>query len=1216
MARVAGEHEMWVALNGLFADTIDPLRARFDGVISQRRIVTFDVPGPAARCEAANSWLRCAAERVREHFLARLAPDVVHISSLFEGFCDDAVTSIGVHDSSFSTAVTFYDAIPILLPELHLLDAGIKGHYLRKAQYLKRADILFAISESSRREAIEAFCIPDDRVVNVSTGLDERFRIVALSPDEILALLTTLGITLPFIMYSGAMDARKNVEGLIRAFALLPASVRDSYQLVMVGKHDAGSREWLQQVSLRAGLRADALILTGYVKDDDLVALYNLCSLFVLPSFHEGFGLPALEAMACGAPTIASNITSLPEVIGWDDALFDPHQPAAIAEKIQKVLTDRSFREKLRDHGLQQCKKFTWDRSAKSVWSAFEALKLQKQPRQGYVVSPLKSRGQPRMAYFSPLPPERSGISDYSAELLPDLARYYDIEVVVEQDTISDDWITANFPVRTVSYFESHVSKYHRILYQMGNSPFHVYMFDVLRRYPGVVVLHDFYQSGVLNWMEVSVGIPGHFSRAVFDSHGYSGVLQEKELGRESAIRTLPCSRRVIEAAAGVIVHSEFSRKLADKWYGPRTASDWKLVPFPRAPQQYDRNSSRARLGISDDDYLVCSFGLVNATKLSDRLLSGWLDSRLASDERCHLVFVGENDVAEYGCQMLDRIAANGASGRIRITGFVPSVLFREYLSAADCAVQLRTDSRGETSAAVQDCLSFGVPTVINSHGSSAEVPETVAYKLSDVFTDAELSEALDKMHLDAGYRTKLAQSAREFMRLEHHPARVAEMYRDAIEEFAMCDTVAIDQQLLMDLASISAPVAPTRRDLVETSRSIAMQRPSSAAQLMLDVSATAKHDLKTGIERVSRNLSRELIKNPGAFRIEPIRFADGQQVYARKFALGVINVELDLEETPVEIQSGDVYVALDWCPEAVCGSRRFLIDLRARNIPIYFIICDLLPILRPEGFPDWASVEFRHWLSTLCEFSDGLACISRSVADELLSWLDSVQPPRRRPLKIGYFHLGADIDEGVSDPSFPADFNMVMSALSANPSVLMVGTIEPRKGHTQALGAFERLWAEGIQVNLVIVGKEGWDVESFVHRIRNHKEWGERLFWLSGISDQMLSQIYCGATALLAASEGEGFGLPLIEGARHRIPLIARDIPVFREVAAEHAYYFEGRSVESLATALCTWLNLHSRGQAPSSEGLKWLTWKESAQQLIEIVEGIRVYREWLPSD
>jgi glycosyltransferase involved in cell wall biosynthesis len=173
-----------------------------------------------------------------------------------------------------------------------------------------------------------------------------------------------------------------------------------------------------------------------------------------------------------------------------------------------------------------------------------------------------------------------------------------------------------------------------------------------------------------------------------------------------------------------------------------------------------------------------------------------------------------------------------------------------------------------------------------------------------------------------------------------------------------------------------------------------------------------------------------------------------------------------------------------------------------------------------------------------------------------------------------------------------------------------MVGTLEPRKGHRQALAAMERLWADGVDANLVIVGKQGWRIDDLAQRIEQHQERGKRMFWLDGISDEMLEEIYRSCKALLAASEGEGFGLPLIEAAQHGLPIIARDIPVFREVAVGHAYYFRGEDPEALAHALRAWLSL---GDAtPASSGIPWLTWKQSSRQLLDVVLGKRWYRSW----
>ncbi len=1217
VARTAADHEVWIVLNGLFPETAAALRAEFTSWIPQNRIVTFSAPGPVAEVDPANAWRRTAAEAIREHFLAALKPDVVHVSSMVEGFVDESVTSL--HDASIATAVTFYDAIPYLYQKQYLLSPDIISYYLRKLRWLKCADLLLAISESSRREAIEVLNITDDRVCNISTGLEEHFQKITISPEARSSLFNKYGISKSFLMYSGATDTRKNMEGLIAAFALLPPRLRGGHQILLAGKNDAQRRKALQELARSHGLRDGSLIFTGFVEDADLLALYNTCSLFVLPSYHEGFGLPALEAMACGAPTIVSNVTSLPEVVGYEEALFNPYEPADIAAKLERGLACDEFRDRLREHGLERSKQFTWERTARVAWSAFEELKSRRQPGNASLRTDRILRAKPKMAYFSPLPPEKSGIADYSAELLPELARFYQIEVVVEQDAVTDTWVNANFPVRSVSFFDRHAAEYDRIVYQMGNSPFHIYMFDALRRYPGVIVLHDFFLSGIFRWMAETSGKQAQFSRAVFDSHGYMGLLKEREFGRDWAASNFPCNLPIIQAAAGVIVHSQFSRDAADQWYGPGTSQHWKRIPHLRSLQSGDRQAARTRLGIPADDYVVCSFGLVDSTKLHHRLLSGWLDSQLAHKEHCHLVFVGENNGAEYGRQLLDRINKEGA-GRVRITGYASRELYLDYLAAADSAVQLRTMSRGETSGALLDCLGHGLPAIINSHATLAEVPDEVVHKLPDLFTDSQLSQALDQLYSDAQLRHQLTEASREYVKHELHPARIAELYRDAIESFASDHPVSVEQRLVLDLASMSSNVTPSQNDLVAAARAISMNRNGGKRQLLLDVSATAKNDLKTGIERVARNLSRELIKSPGEWRVEPVRFKDGQRLYARTFGLQLVDAQLELEEPAVEFRTGDLYLALDWCPETVVEDQQFFSNLRALNIPIYFLIHDVLPLLRPEKFPDWAVDDFRKWFGALCEFSDGLICVSRSVADGVFSWLEAEQPNRARPLKIGYSYSGADVLDmlprgAASEQGLSSDADAAVVAMKSRPSLLMVGTLEPRKGHTQALDAFELLWADGVEANLVIIGHEGWHVEDLVGRLTRHRFAGKYLFWLSQADDHVLSLAYKESSGLLAASEGEGFGLPLIEAARYGLPILARDLPVFREVAGKHASYFQGKDAAALRDAIRGWLNLSAEGKVPSSKGLKWLTWADSAAYLLNTVTSGKFYREWTPT-
>lgn len=170
-----------------------------------------------------------------------------------------------------------------------------------------------------------------------------------------------------------------------------------------------------------------------------------------------------------------------------------------------------------------------------------------------------------------------------------------------------------------------------------------------------------------------------------------------------------------------------------------------------------------------------------------------------------------------------------------------------------------------------------------------------------------------------------------------------------------------------------------------------------------------------------------------------------------------------------------------------------------------------------------------------------------------------------------------------------------------SRPTFLVVGTVEPRKAHRQVVDAFDLLWQSGSDLNLVIVGKQGWMVDDLAERIRDHGEMGKRLFWLEEISDDALDRLYESSTCLLAPSYGEGFGLPLIEAAMKNLPILARDIPVFREVVGDHAAYFEANVPGDLASAIRTWLVEYQAGIYPRPNGIRFVSWQEAAVALAE---------------
>lgn len=1203
MVRNCGSHDIHLALSGQFPESIDDIKNRFSGLLSNNNIHVWFAPTPACFINDSNITKRKDSEKLYWKFLNSLEPDIIHITNLFEGLTDDAVSYVSPCFPRPVVAVTLYDLIPYLNPNSYLSNSKVKEWYLEKVQHLKCADLWLAISDSSRSEGEQHLHLPSERCVNISSDVDPIFQELTLSRDEEICLREKYCLRREFVMYTGGIDHRKNVEGLIRAFALLPTEVRNSHQLAIVCSIQPADRARLSSIAVDAGLTPDQLILTGFIPDDDLVRLYNLCSIFVFPSLHEGFGLPALEAMRCGAPTIAANNSSLPEVVGSADALFDAKSDMAMAKLMHRVISDDAYRSELVHFQKQHATSFSWDKSAIKAIECFNKALASKAEATIQNLSDSCPR-RLRLAFVSPLPPAKSGIADYSADLLRELSKFYDIDVIVSQDeVINDAWIIENLPIRTSEWLSKYHSSYDRIIYHLGNSSYHQHMFAMLEKIPGMVVLHDFYLSNILAQIELSGAHPGIWTESIFASHGYHALLERARAQLlENVVWRYPANLPILQRALGVIVHSKHSLDLAKEWYGPSAAENWSLIPLLRMPVNIEqRESARARLGIEDNQILVCSFGVLGPTKLNHRLLHAWIESGLVRNNSARLVFVGENDKGEYGRALVESIVNSNGSDRIHITGWNSSERFQDYLLACDVAVQLRSMSRGETSAAVLDCLNYGIPTIVNAHGSMAELSSEIALKLPNEFSDQQLIDSLVELCNNRLIRESLSSRSREFINRAHNPSLCASLYYDSIE-------LAYAKQRV-GLTGLLDDLREGRRsevEVVQLADRIGKTFPPSpkTRQILLDVSVLVEHDARSGIQRVVRNLLHAwLISPPKGCRVEPIYYSvDHGYLYARKFTARFMGFDpAFLVDAPIDLFKGDLFFSLDLHPSLQASNIEFYRSLRRRGVTVKFMVYDLLCIRHPSFFEASDVQNFSRWLNSVL-VSDGVVCISESVSDNFREWLrdHSIRP--KHHFSISWAHLGADILESNIQEA-PASAKICNLFLDPRHHFLMVGTIEPRKGHDQVLDAFEHLWNRGIDSSLVIVGKQGWKVDLLTRRIRSHPEFNSRLFWIDDAQDRDLHLMYSNSKCLIAASYDEGFGLPLIEAAKHNLPILARNIPVFHEVAGEHAFYFSAVNGEDLAATIEVWMNMYVDNLHPKSQNIPYLTWKESAERFLDAI-------------
>lgn len=257
----------------------------------------------------------------------------------------------------------------------HFSDIFTKYEFFRQKLLIrfaaKHSKKIITVSQMSKKDIADAYAIDQNKITVVYNAPKEVFKKIEISDNDVSTIKTKYGIEKNFILSVGNLQPRKNLIRLIKAFiSSKKMNPSFDFQLVIVGK-----KAWMFDDIIKAAMEnSNDIVFTDYVSEGDLVKLYNIANLFVYPSIFEGFGLPPIEAMACGVPVAVSNQSALPEVVGEAGVYFNPYDENDIAKKILQITEDEELRLSLLKKSQMQIKKFSWNKSAKKIISVYEKM--------------------------------------------------------------------------------------------------------------------------------------------------------------------------------------------------------------------------------------------------------------------------------------------------------------------------------------------------------------------------------------------------------------------------------------------------------------------------------------------------------------------------------------------------------------------------------------------------------------------------------------------------------------------------------------------------------------------------------------------------------------------------------------------------------------------------------------------------------------------------
>lgn len=709
-------------------------------------------------------------------------PSIYHVTSPFEGPSPRVTLEEQwphwARRAGVRLVITLHDLIPLLFGE-HYIDPDplINSPWLARLGIVRAADHILADSQSTAADAVEHLECDENRITVIDAGTSTRIAGMVGSREEASKIVRRRlpGLRDGFLFYVGGADWRKNVNGLIEAYGRLPDRIRDRHQLVITYKLDHRGRDALEDFARRQGIRPGQLLLTGFVPDRELSALYRACGLFVFPSLYEGAGLPILEAMACGAPVIGSNISSVPEILGDPSAAFDPSDPTDIAACIERTLHSEAELERLRRLSADRAGHFTWDRVAHRAIEGYERALSAPGHRD------TRPRPKKRLAVFTPWPPDASSAALSSRQLVERLADHAEVDVIVAErpsDRRYDRSLEPRVRLWPAGDFDwvHELRDFDRILYVLGDSPVYRHAIEGLIRRPGAVIAHDVRFSRLYESMKPEFWEnPTWMGEKLYEMYGDRIPVADLRHSPEDPERFgVYMSQEVQSHAEKVLVHSRYAADVLRMDRPPGEPDAETVVVNPGIPEVLHPNGDR-----TSGRPTVISHGAGDRPEAIDLLLHGF--AALAAERReARLVLLGH--LEEAAERRLHETASNlGIRDAIGLPGHLEEADYWRALGEADVAVQLRSSSDGEVSGSVCDCLAARVPTIVSAVGWMEELPGPAVLHLPRVSAPSALAERIEEVLGDSALRARIRTAQDEYA-VANSYERVAERYAELLE--------------------------------------------------------------------------------------------------------------------------------------------------------------------------------------------------------------------------------------------------------------------------------------------------------------------------------------------------------------------------------------------------------------------------------------------------